>query len=698
MSQEPNDLPEKLDSELEALLDDYFRANLFTDLVGGKIDIYEYNEQTHRLKQKIKNPLFVKNVEEELNAERILGCLNRGYLSPLVYEDFCKRHQPLLSGNRGYYRSAGFENGWEEVAYDLAVLVAEQTLVCFPFPEHTEPHSIDESSFIKPGSLFPEGDDPLIDDPIFYNAGFGGELFPKPSDTCVATTKHHDLYGRTPALRKGSAYYTLVINRYLEYLTKKGIEIKHLSFGSRGAEGHPINNSLVIPETVVNLSVDSTLIDRNFKIPKHLQYLSLDGCCNVVGIEFPRELRAIGLGTNQFRLDELPLRFRRATGSRNDFGRIEDPIVWHTAYHTSLDSRPFANVITLEEAIQKAFPDRPEAAFEALKDLDLDIINMRLVTTATYSGATGGLVGRIEAPFSERGKSYVFKAGRDFLDMYKAVVAPYKIHELAQEDELAASLARRIPYSIFPQPFQHSGLAVGLFEDVSKVNPIIEQEAMRSMDPALKQGLNPTLVYILHTTAMYHEVMGRIYKMEKAMEQSADVTLFSPGIVPTNLPRAELLSRFEKGNGTYLDLQNSIRRMLQSYDEDIAELAEHEKGCSTVGIFDNKTANWVNGRLVDFGFTKLGDEVDDLARPFMDRMNLAQPAMVGRYVNAYVQMRQAMNPEYQPGRELKRLVWKQLGFDALRNAGNVIQSPEQRAQFEAYFSVARSVLLDSIKA
>ncbi len=393
--------------------------------------------------------------------------------------------------------------------------------------------------------------------------------------------------------------------------------------------------------------------------------------------------------------DDLPLHFLR-----EQFGDLMAALPEEV--QGMVYARPELPKDSLYDRLSKHFPEK--VVDSLLQTLDGNIQNLELITLQTMAGRNGGGVGRVhvkeeiqgEMPFSFEGTRYVFKIDGDFTTAYKSTAAPYAIHERAQTDTLARKLAKRIPKALFPVPESRNGLHVTLMEDMDNKYLTHDTLDWAIMESSVHDGIEMDIVNTIYTTALFHEVMGDIYKDEKEMESMQIIA--NPGILPVNLREEELKQRFKANKEVYKQVKTKLYRMLQGYDQSRAELLEHELSGRTVAIGDNKKENEVNGHPVDFGSVRLGDEVEDLARALMHRPDIcANGQAFKNIVGSYVSMRQKIQLmfkgeiTYEADPSLYKHVREQTRLSAIRNAGWALRSPTTRYEFKGFWETAKTL-------
>ncbi|MBW2981702.1 hypothetical protein KY343_02370 [Candidatus Woesearchaeota archaeon] len=338
-------------------------------------------------------------------------------------------------------------------------------------------------------------------------------------------------------------------------------------------------------------------------------------------------------------------------------------------------------------ALESLFPDSYQLVAELV---DKKIEDLETITLDSISGKSGGGVGR----FDDNGRDCVFKVEKDFLAAYKSAKTADLIHERAKTDNLAARLARRIPKPIFSEPIQREGYWVTFSEDVSNKVVVYDSEDLKVMGPELEKGLDPNLVENLYTIALYHEVVGNIVREQLAIQDPRKILaakiIAAPGNVKTYLSKEEILDRFKQDKDIYSQIEKELGKLLRNYEPTVAELAELEKKGRTLGHYDNKPDNNLNGYLLDLGCTKLGFEIDDLARALMDRPDIVgNRRLFNNYLGCYASMRQKLNADYYPTEGFSRHVLNQTKINAIRNAGWALNSEENRSKFASFYEVAR---------
>ncbi|MBW2977842.1 hypothetical protein KY331_03280 [Candidatus Woesearchaeota archaeon] len=328
----------------------------------------------------------------------------------------------------------------------------------------------------------------------------------------------------------------------------------------------------------------------------------------------------------------------------------------HDATAKFFDSQ-VSGIPDFRSTVTELFPE----SYELVAGLvDKRIEDLETITLTTNAGRKGGGVGR----FNYNGQDCVFKLEKDFLPSYKATMAASIIHERAETDGLAARLARRIPKSLHSEPIPREGYWVGFFEDITNKIVVADEADLEIMQPELDKGLDYEIIDNLYTIALYHEVLTA------AMNEKIDPFL-EVEKSPTNLSKKEIIERFKSNPEVYEQVKGELHRLLEGYDERNVILATHEIRGNTMGHYDNKPdENRKNGHLLDCGSTKRGVEVDDVAREFGCRPDVfLKPELCSNYIDAFVRMRQRINPNYQPAENLKNLVYSQISNRSLRSAG-----------------------------
>jgi len=332
--------------------------------------------------------------------------------------------------------------------------------------------------------------------------------------------------------------------------------------------------------------------------------------------------------------------------------------------------------------------DIPEKLRKLLIEVvDEEILGIELITLSTMAGFYGGGVGRVSLP--EERRSYVFKVETNEKAAYKSSQIPAKVFERAETDEMAKELSGRIPRPLFSTPAKRKGFYVTLAEDVSGKGIQASSKYLKIMALEFGKELKQDMLDKLYTTALYHEVVTEICEGDE--EEIIKIETF-----PTNIHLEQLKARF----GTRLPEVKHIFDKLESrYDNEVAELLAHQRGSNTQAIGDNKKENYVNNLLVDFGLSKQGDEIDDLARLFMDNIDIcSSKELLEAYVDSYVAIRQGIQKyfrgyaDYAPNATyLKQLVIKQTGIDAVRNAGWAVMTDRSASELSNYCNCADAV-------
>jgi hypothetical protein len=309
----------------------------------------------------------------------------------------------------------------------------------------------------------------------------------------------------------------------------------------------------------------------------------------------------------------------------------------------------------------------PDHCVEPLVNaIDQEIRGLELITTSTLSGVRGGAVGRINLS----GDSYVFKVQTDEEMANKDAKVPALIHERAKGDLLFAQLAKRIPTPILSKPVQHGGYWVTLAEDVEEKVVIYDQIDQSIVRPELNKGLNPELIEALYVSALFHEAMIDVNDQE--INNSSISTFSTPDKMECRLGIKMLYAT---------DLFEGILK--PAYISWAKELQEYEASSRTMTLNDNRQENYVGANgvgkyFVDFGNAKRGSEVIDVVKPLLlSAEMLKDPALLGEYVQSYIQMRQAIqftfrgeNVSYHPdARDLTNLSYKAGVLEGMKLAG-----------------------------
>ncbi len=337
----------------------------------------------------------------------------------------------------------------------------------------------------------------------------------------------------------------------------------------------------------------------------------------------------------------------------------------------------------LVDKIQELFPESWESVLSGLDNMIAEknegfqgYAHSEVITRETMAGITGGGIGRVIIQGDD--SSYVFKLQTDYCDALNSNWVPLKVHEYAEKgDALAMKLAKRIPKPLFEKPIFREGYWVTLSEDVQNRRVSINEEDFGVAGPELFkfiQGGLPEriafdLIDKLYITVLTHEVMTDIAKKEN------NPLILKKPVIPTNLPRDQILGRFDLvGLRSYLN--GDLENWLEGYEDKAAELFHYQQMRTTFAKGDNKSENMLNGFSLDFGFARLENEVDDLARFFMDKdIILKQKPIYDALIDSYVAMRRAINTSYEAPKDLKKLVLMQTKIDAIRNAGGVMMGP-----------------------
>ncbi|MBW2982057.1 hypothetical protein KY343_04205, partial [Candidatus Woesearchaeota archaeon] len=277
--------------------------------------------------------------------------------------------------------------------------------------------------------------------------------------------------------------------------------------------------------------------------------------------------------------------------------------------------------------LENLFPGSYQLVAE---EVDKKIEDLETITLDSISGRTGGGVGR----FNDNGKEYAFKIERDYLAAYKSTRAASIIHERVNTDELAKRLARRIPKALLSEPVKRGEYWVGFFEDITNKVIAADENDLKIMKPELDRGLDYKIIDNLYTIALYQEVLTA------AMIEERDPYL-EVEKVPTNLAKKEIIERFKSNPELYQQIKNEIDMILEGYDERVGMIKEAEKKGSVIGHYDNRpNENRKNGFLLDYGSTKKGFEVADIAREFICRPEIVKnPELFNEYINAFIRMR-----------------------------------------------------------
>jgi len=317
-----------------------------------------------------------------------------------------------------------------------------------------------------------------------------------------------------------------------------------------------------------------------------------------------------------------------------------------------------------------------------LDKVDAKIDSLEKITTDSMAGMNGGGVTRAVLD----GKNYVIKVETNQTAAQKSVSIPELIFEAAKEDLLAQRLARRIPESFLSEVVEHNGYYVTISEDVKHKRPELDLVDRRIMGNACSNGMNNEVVEQLYTLALYHEVMGNL-----EVPETIEIPTFD-----TNIPTRKVLTRF----GTDAALaQPFLAKLGKTEQEWREELREYEREATTIGVYDARDENFVNGYLVDFGMSKRGNEIDDIARPLINHPEICgNKELMKQYVNAYVQMRQDIQAiskgtiNYTPNKEkLHDLVEKQATLDAWKLSGWMIHT-DRPDEFKPHYDSARALL------
>lgn len=322
----------------------------------------------------------------------------------------------------------------------------------------------------------------------------------------------------------------------------------------------------------------------------------------------------------------------------------------------------------------------PEPIAEALMQaVDREIGEVSRFSRSTMTGVLGGGgVGKFR--FVHDGKKYWFKIDTNEISALKSSVIPSVIYDWARRgNALAISLARMIPPPLNFFPVRKGSYYVTFSEDVSSRVISYTPVDIEILKPELdRKELDPSLLARIYTTALYHEIVTEIADdfIDEVMKLE---------VVPTNLQREILIDRL---GSRFSELKSIFDRSIgRGYEENVERLLEHQSRGMTLGIYDNKPDNYVGSCFVDFGISKQGDEIDDLARLILGREEaIRNTDFFNNYVDAYVRIRQRIQQQYRgevrysPSSKIKPLVQLQLEYDTWRTLAwtQVAHLPEDK--------------------
>lgn len=260
----------------------------------------------------------------------------------------------------------------------------------------------------------------------------------------------------------------------------------------------------------------------------------------------------------------------------------------------------------------------------------------------------------------------------------KSSVIPSMVYDWARRgDRLAQSLTRMIPKPLNFLPIERNGYFVTICEDVNSRIVSYTPQDLRILEPELqRREVDPRIIARLYTTALYHEVLTEI------SQDFPDESL-SVEVLPTNYSREFLVERFARRFSEFKDLfERSVGR---GYEEKVQKLLQYQLRNTTLGTYDNKPDNYVGPCFVDFGISKQGDEIDDLARLVLGEEEFVKnPVLFSNYVDTYVRIRQRIQQQYRrevtyaPTQNLKQLVREQLEMDTWRMMGWSIKRESEK--------------------
>ena len=307
--------------------------------------------------------------------------------------------------------------------------------------------------------------------------------------------------------------------------------------------------------------------------------------------------------------------------------------------------------------LKEVFPESYELAAVTI---DKEILRMEAVSANTMSSLNGGGVGRLM--FRDGSSNYIFKIEKDRLSAEKSGAMPHLVHQLAgQGDDLASRLARRMPKSLTITPIEKNRYYITISEDISNKMVVADAEDIEVMSPELERELCSGIINKLYVLALYHEVGAKL------ISKGSNAIIAQAGNEMQFLQSDVITDRYLRANGKFADRLHKVREILPKYDDNVAELRGTipiSKG-NTAVHWDTKKDNWLNGYLLDYGLTRIGNEAEDLARLLMEEPIAIKQA--NRYVDAYIYMRKRINVEYEPDRpRMQELTKKLIGVDALR--------------------------------